>query len=184
MAEEIVTNITVNYDIRGIDNTIRGSQRLLYFMNAIRLSITDFQRLLKDPSIENLFWTGIQLTQVYTNLIRLIRQANRAAAGGTAMTLLGGGGGGGRMTGRAITGVGVGQLVWGTNGMPVAAKQSLISTIMGYGGMVMAIPGFGFVAGATIMAGVVVGNRYILEQQHLSWQQRQREFARNQGLEY
>lgn len=184
MAEETI-KFNIQYDIKGIDGTIRSSQRLLYFMNSIRLSITDFQRLLKDPSIENIFWTGIQLSSVWTNLIRLIRQANLAAGGGAAANLLGLGtrGGMGRM-GSTAMGFAGGRFAAGQTtlfGGAVGGQSTLWATIVGFAAANPIIVG---AAAAAVVVGGAVAYDMWQRQLHKDWQQRQRDVAKHQGLEY
>ena len=76
-----VVDIKVKYDITGLNESIRGTQRLLYLTNAVRLSIKDAKMTLEDPSFQNIMWTSIQLTRVWRHLYFLIMKAKKEATG-------------------------------------------------------------------------------------------------------
>lgn len=199
MAEETI-KFNVEYDIRGIDQTIRSSQRLLYFVNSIRLTIVDLQKVLKEPTLENVFWTTLQLTYVWTNLIRLIKQANTAAAGGNALNFLGLAGGGRA----AAKGLGLGAAgwtssasAWGGTGIGSWAASGAGGYAAGVagratGGLLMsaliAMGAISPVGWAIIGTAAVIGAYELIQGSNRSryenYLQRQRTIAKSQGLEY
>jgi hypothetical protein len=67
----------INFEVTGIDNSIRGTQRLLYTMNNLRIVVRDLQDVMSKPTLENVMFLAIQLTQTYTNLYRLINMTNK-----------------------------------------------------------------------------------------------------------
>lgn len=189
MAEQTI-KFGVDVDIRGIDQSIRSTQRLLYFVNSIRLTIVDFQKLLEKPSLETAFWAALQLSYVWTNLIRTIRQFNVMSKGGggtvgTIMDLMGGSIGGG-MGGGSGGGKSKRILPWASNiGLINFAKtsttnQGLMSTLMG----VLAIPGVGIAVGAAVAMGGLLVIDLMNRRGFDEYKQRQRDIARSQGLEY
>jgi len=87
MAEEDFL-IRINYQIEGIDQSIRTSRQALFTLNAIRLSIRDIQQVLAGPSIANILFTAIQLTRTLTQARRLTRALVSEQAALGAQTLL------------------------------------------------------------------------------------------------
>ena len=184
--EEIVTTATVVYDVRGVDQSIRSSQRLLYSVNAIRLAVEDFKRLGEDPSFQNIMWTGIQLTRVWTNLHRMVKATNQAQRFGLIR--------GAAMGGASSAGgfaVGAGAFGTGT------AMRSLFGESLGFRGTVassglwaavMGLPSPVLAIGAGVGVGVIIAAGFIgmdMRQKRMreEWLQRQREIAKSQGLE-
>ena len=176
MTEEII-NYRIEYDIRGIDQSIRESQRILYFMNATRLAIVDIQQVLRGPTISNIMWTAVQLTRVWTHLYRLINKTNQAQRLGVAQTL-------GRTAMRGAAGQGV--LQFGAGGtLGVGVPQTLLGSMMAFS---IANP---VIAGA-VVAGLTVSTlgyrKYFLDRKMRSDREefirRQRDIAKRQGLEY
>ena len=74
---ETVHNMKINFEVTGIDASIRGTQRLLYTMNNLRIVVRDLQDVMSKPTLENIMFLAIQLTQTYTNLYRLINMTNK-----------------------------------------------------------------------------------------------------------
>jgi hypothetical protein len=87
MAEEDFL-IRINYQIEGIDQSIRTSRQALFTLNAIRLSIRDIQQVLSGPTIANVLFTAIQLTRTLTQARRLTRALTAEQAALGAQTFL------------------------------------------------------------------------------------------------
>ena len=177
MTEEIIRH-RVEYDVRGIDQSIRSTQRLLYFMNATRLAVVDLQQVMSGPTISNVMWTAVQLTRVWTHLYRLIKATNQAQRVGVAQTL----------GGAAIRGVGGGvaarRFAVGQMALPWAAplaETGLFSSVMAFAAANPAVAG-ALVAGMAVSGAAAwdYRQRRIREQ----WVLRQREIAKSQGLEF
>ena len=100
MSEEQNIKYNFHYNLKGIDQSIRKSQRLLYLMNSIRLVVVDFNKMMEKPTLEHFMWTAIQLHQAWSNLYRLIKMTNQAQRIGVAQGVLGGVGG--RAAGRGL----------------------------------------------------------------------------------
>ena len=181
-------NIRVVYDVRGIDSSIRQSQRLLYFMNAVRLSVTDLQQVMSGPTIANVMWTAVQLTRVWTTAYRWVTATNQAQRVGMAQGMLGGVMGRGRGVGAAAraTGVmGINQAMaslfdpnW------VAPTTPWLTALLGSLGATLAIPGVAVGVGAAVVVTGAVLWDYNERRKRTEWLQRQREVAKNQGLEW
>jgi len=180
LTEEVV-NFKIEYEVTGIDNSIRNTQRLLYAMNAVRLSIRDIQEVMAGPTLQNVMWTAIQLTRVWTTLWRLVQAVNREQEAGIAM-------GAGRIASagaayglseeamEAFGGRG-GARIWGD-----AAKMGLWEKIMGLGATLGPL-GIGAAATAIVVGGMVVWD---INQRQVrnDWLRQQRETAKAQGIEY
>ena len=172
MAEETI-RYNVEYEVTGIDSSVRNTQRLLYAMNAVRLSVRDVQEVMAGPTLQNVMWTAIQLTRVWTALWRLVQAVNKeqkaALAGGVVNQVAAG------VTGNAV-GAGV---VGGATGGAMAGGL-LFPTLWFLATNPIAVVGI-TAAAATI--GIVawdINNK----RQYQDWLQRQREAAKNQGFEY
>ena len=212
MAEETI-KFNVEYDIRNVDQTVRQTQRVLYAMNSIRLSITDFQRLMEKPTLENAMWLAINLTQTWRSIVRLINAANAASSTGNLVNLLGGGVGGGigRGIGNLAGGVAQGALTstaggaltstagaaagtWTASAVGRAAAGGAGGAFAGgaVGGLlaqtVFALAMINPVTLGLLGAAAVVGGAYMIqwnnERMFNDWKINQREIAKSQGLEY
>lgn len=174
MAEENI-NINIQYDVRGIDQSVRSTQRLLFTMNAVRLSVRDIQEVMSGPTAANLLWTGIQLTRTWTNLYRLINATNRIQQTGAARGVI-----------QAATGAGLQQGILG-----VGAGGAVTVGKPGMGGILGATIAFlsanpivaGAVLAATVTTGAVLWKRN-QDEAYQEWLRRQREIAKSQGFEY
>ena len=184
--EEITTTTTIIYDVRGIDQSIRSSQRLLFTVNAIRLGVNDIKRLAEDPSLSNMLWTGIQLTRIWTNLFRLVKGTNQAQRMGIARGSLMGGG-----IGRGAFAAGQQTLFGGAVG-GAAGGGGLVAFITTLGTTLGAIA-FGSPIAAAITIGVVAASatgyrQYFMDRKYRieleEWRKKQREIAKSQGYEY
>lgn len=175
MTEEII-NYRIEYDIRGVDRSVRETQRILYFMNATRLAIVDIQQVMSGPTVANVMWTAVQLTRVWTHLYRLIKATNQAQRLGIAQTI-GGTAIRGGAAGVAARRFAAGQI---TLFGPVA-EAGLFSSVMAFA---VANPA---VAGA-LVAGLAISGAatwdYRQRKIRGEWVLRQREIAKSQGLEY
>ena len=180
MAEEINTNITIKYEALGVDQTVRQSQRLLYTMNAIRLSWRDLQDVAAGPTVQNVMWTAIQLTRTWTNLYRLIKMTNAEQKKGVAEGVVGQAAG----TWTSTTGQTfmASNVSGGATGLGAqGAKGSLLTTIIA---LASAHPiAAGVVVAAAFAAGVILWKRGD-DAQREEWSRRQRETAKAQGLDY
>lgn len=146
-------------------------------MNAVRLSIRDIQDVMKGPTLQNVMWTAIQLTRVWTSLWRLVQAVNKEQAVGLGMGV-------GKA---AVSGMNIGALAGTRAGFEYMAAMEGGAANMGLWATVMAtlaIPGVGIAVGtAAAMVGLVawdMNNR----QMRNDWFQRQRETAKSQGIEY
>ena len=177
MTEEVI-NYRIEYDIRGVDRSVRETQRLLYFMNATRLAIVDLQQVMSGPTISNVMWTAVQLTRVWTHLYRLIKATNQAQRVGIAQTL-GGTAIRGGVTGAAARRFAAGQalLPWGA---PIA-QAGIFSSVTGFAAANPYVTAG--VALAILTAGAV---GYDIRQRRMrqEWLLRQQEIAKSQGLIY
>lgn len=180
MSEDINTTINIRYETTGIDSSIRQSQRLLYTMNAVRLSVRDIQDVMAGPTLQNVMWTAIQLTRVWTSLYRLVNATNVAQRRGLAGGLFGGGG---RVTSGAFAG-GQTTLAFGANGMlgrGGAANPSLLARVFS---LAMLHPYAAAAVGiTTAVVGVALWTKFERDA-YISFQQKQRDTAKSQGLEY
>lgn len=179
MTEEVI-NYRVDIDIQGIDDAVMKTQRYLYFMNALRLSIVDLQKVMSGPTISNLMWTAVQLTRVWTHLHRIIKKTNQAQKMGIAQTI----------GGAAMRGVGGGAvqttLAFGEGGaLGISAGQkTLWARAMGYlAPLAPYAPHIAAVGvGALIVAGAAAYH-WKYQKEKKAWMVRQREIAKQQGLE-
>lgn len=173
----------IQYDVRGIDSSIRQSQRLLYFMNAVRLSITDLQQVMSGPTIANVMWTAVQLTRVWTTAYRWVKMTNEAQRLGMAQGVVGGVGR--RAVGAAGRRFALGQttLALGAEGaLGLSPAQAGIWTSM----MLWAAANpllLGGLIGGTVIFGAVMWDRNEKLKRN-EWVKRQREIAKSQGLEW
>ena len=181
MSEETIT-FNVVYTAVNIDESIRMTQRALLFTNALRLSIVDIQKVMSGPTISNVMWTAIQLTRVWTNLIRLVKAYNRQQQGGIAQGLIGGAVRGraasraaGAFSGAWAIGAGGELSAVGTAGMGLwasltgfAAANPLVIT--------------GLAAGLIVQGTVAYDMRR--RRRYNEWKDNQRNIARSQGLVY
>lgn len=168
---------SVQYDVSGVDRSIHSSQRLLYAVNALRLSIVDMQKLARDPSLGTLLWTGIQLTRTWRLLYNLVKRTNQAQRMGMAQrafavgqtTLTGTAGGGALAT-----------LIGKLGGIGAGATGALLAAILSpYGA-------------AIVTAGVIIGytgyHKYFFNRvsktDREEFIRRQRDIAKTQGWDY
>lgn len=177
MTEETI-NFRIEYDVRGLDQSIRGMQHQLYFLNATRLAIVDIQRVMSGPTIHNVMWTAVQLTRVWTHLYRLIKKTNEAQKVGIAQTL------GSTAARRVASGQSI--LQFGAGGtLGVGTTTGFLASMMA---LAVANP---VIAGA-IITGLTVSalgyRQYFVDRkmriEREEFIQRQRIIARTQGLEY
>lgn len=186
MSEETIT-YNIVYNVENIDQSIQSTQRMLYFANALRLSIVDIKQVMSGPTLSNIMWTAVQLTRVWTNLYRIIKATNaeqtttlaRGALRGVTSGALAGitttTGGNMAAVGWDISGAfGAGAVSTGT------ARMSLMSLLSAFA---VANP---VVAGGAVAALTVTGLvAYDMRQRkaHSEWRKKQREVAKSQGLE-
>lgn len=179
MTEEVI-NYRIEYDIRGVDQSIRETQRVLYSMNAVRLAAVDIQQVMSGPTISNVMWTSIQLTRVWTHLYRLVKQTNQAQRIGIAQGVMGG------AIGTATRGVAARNFALGQQILTLSAAGQLGITTPTQTGLMALIAANPYVAGgiaaALLIAGLV---GYDIQQKKMleEWRKRQREIAKSQGLE-
>lgn len=168
MAEENI-NINIRYEATGVDSSIRETQRLLYAMNAVRLSIRDIQEVMAGPTVQNVMWTAIQLTRVWTSLYRLVNATNRAQRTGVGQGVMGAAAGrGGAFAAGQVT-LGGGQV-----------NPGLLATLIAFAQANPLITGA--VAAATFTTAAVLWKKNE-EDRHQEWIRKQRETAKTQGLE-
>lgn len=103
-AEETVT-YNIVYNVQGINESVRGTQRLLFFANALRLSVKDIQQVMSGPTLSNVLWTTIQLSRAWTAFYRIVKATNqeqsKAGVSGALRGALSSGGAGGVARGLA-----------------------------------------------------------------------------------
>jgi hypothetical protein len=167
MAEEDFL-IRINYQIEGIDQSIRTSRQALFTLNAMRLSIRDIQQVLAGPTIANVLFTAIQLTRTLTQARRLTRAlvAEQGAA----------------LTSSALFSL------FGPQGGQIA-RPGIGARITAFGSQVGALAAANPVAaGIIITAGVgasILGASKVEEnRQRKRVRERSREAAKAQGLEF
>lgn len=178
---ETVHNFKINFEATGIDSSIRNTQRLLYTMNSLRITVRDIQDLIAKPTLENAMFTAIQLTQLYSNLYRLINATNNEAGVSQALGV------GGGISKAASTYMGsswntpTGDPSFGTAAtVDGAAKIGLFGRI---GMMASAHPyiAFGVVVGTTLVGlGLYSHQQQVEKDEYIT---RMRELAKSQGLE-
>lgn len=184
MTEEVI-NYRVEFDVRGADRSIRSTQRVLYAMNALRLSIVDFQRLSTDPSLGNLLWTGIQLTRTWRLLYNLVTKTNQAQRIGVTQGVARGVTGG--ITRRATGVMGTNLAMRGLFGeIPQVAAQNANTGIGSLlTGVLFALPPSSI---GLLLGTAVIGGYYLIQRnnriQYEERQKRNREIAKSQGWEY
>lgn len=193
---ESTVNYSIEYDVRGVDRSIHSTQRMLYAVNALRLSIVDLQRLSSDKSLGNLLWTGIQLTRTWTLLYNLVKQTNAAqASGGTSgamMSLLGGtlSGAGGAAYGsgaamRSLFGEAIESSLAFTPGGSLGVPMGGGGLGGGFKGMSLAMSTsswIGLGVGLAVIAGITIYD-YNSRKQLQELKRRNRDTAKTQGLE-
>ena len=187
MSAEQIVKFNVVYDVRGIDSSIRQSQRLLYFMNAVRLSVTDLQQVMSGPTIANVMWTAVQLTRVWTTAYRWVKMTNDAQRLGIAQSAAGGMGRGiGAAAARRFA-LGQTTLALGAGGaMGITPAQTGLFASLG--ALAMANP---LLAGLAAFAFVVSGlgyRQFFLDRQmkieNEEQRKRMREIAKSQGYDF
>ena len=179
---ETTHTVNIRYVVEDINPSIRQTQRMLYFTNALRLSIVDIQQVMSGPTISNLMWTAVQLTRVWTQFYRMVKATNQAQQTGMGLAV------GGAMARGAVTGMaGIPAGAFGlgvATGAPTVAKLGLWQIVLGLAAAPMIGPitlGMG-VGAALISVGAVAYD--MRERRKLrDWRQRQREIAKSQGLE-
>ena len=159
-------------------------------MNALRLSVVDFQRLVESPSLGNLLWMGIQLTRTWTLLYNLVKKTNQAQMAGLGI-------GAGRAAGRVrgVMGYNVAMNALFDPTWSPAKAGLLASTIAGVTAVTSTLPtvtlgvgalGIGLAVGIPVAALIgifLIGD--IMERRKMKdWEQRQRDIAKSQGLEW
>ena len=82
---ESTSTVNINYKVTGIDDAVKGSQKVLYAVNALRIGINDIERFQKAPTMQNAMWTAIQLSRIYTHLDYLIDKVNAKAVASVAL---------------------------------------------------------------------------------------------------
>lgn len=184
MTEEVI-NYRVEYDVQGIDQAMMKTQRYLYFMNALRLSVVDLQQVMSGPTISNMMWTAVQLTRVWTHLHRIIKKTNQAQRVGIAQSIGGATAKGVSVWGRRSTGQAA-MLGSAFGGAPAtAARTSLFARAMGY--LAPLAPYSPYIAavgvGVLLVAGAA-GWHWKRQKERENWLERQREIAKSQGFEY
>ena len=174
--EEIITPIKVVYDVQGVDRSIRSSQRLLYTVNALRLSVEDFKRLSQDPSLSNMLWTGIQLTRVWNNLYRMVTMTNQAQRVGLSQGIIGG------ARGASMRRFAVGQTALGGGGL---GSTGLVGTISA---LALANPVLAAAALIALSISTLGYRKYFIDRnsrlQREEFIKQQREITVSQGYEY
>jgi len=180
MSVEETVNYRIQYDVRGLDDSIRGTQKVLYFMNATRLAVVDLQQVMSGMTLSNVMWTSVQLTRVWTHLYRLVKKTNQAQRVGMVQGVIGGARGTAtsRVSGVMGTNLAMNALFDPTWQPP--ANKSLWQLMVGFAS---ANP---YVTGGIVTAIAVAGIMgYDMRQKkiHREWQKRQREIAKSQGLE-
>ena len=70
---QLEATLRYSYNIDALDRSVRKTNNLLRFANALRLTGSDIQQVMKAPTIANVMWTLIQLTRTWTSLQRLLR---------------------------------------------------------------------------------------------------------------
>jgi len=183
VSEETHT-VNVVFNVKQINESIQSTQRMLYFTNALRLSIVDIQQVMAGPTISNVMWTVIQLTRVWTNLYRMIKKTNDAQAASILGGRLGGGG-----SKRALGLMGTNQAMNALFDPTWTPQKTLMQTILGYamttaftvGGA--AIPLFLPVGLALLVGGAVVMD--LQEKKSINEREkRRREVLKSQGVEW
>ena len=190
MSEETIT-FNVVYKVENIGDSIKQTQRMLLFTNALRLSIVDIQKVMSGPTIANVLFTGIQLTRVWTTATRAMKAYNAeqtktiglgVAKGGlsSSWTSTAGAYMGSQYTASGTSGYGAaGGAAGGT------AIRGLWSTIKALAMMPM-LPGVPLYVGMAAGLAVVGAVSYDMKQRRrrTEWRKEQREIARSQGLEF
>ena len=179
MTEEVI-NYRVEYDIRGVDQSIRETQRVLYFMNATRLAVVDLQQVMSGPTLSNVMWTSVQLTRVWTHLYRLVKQTNQAQRIGMAQGVIGGAGG------RAVSGAVTRRFALGQTMLTLGERGELGAVTPTSSGLMSLVTANPYVAGGIAVALLTAGLvGYDMHQRRMQedWRKRQREIAKSQGLE-
>lgn len=178
MTEETI-NYRIEYDIRGVDRSVRETQRLLYFMNATRLAIVDLQQVMSGPTVANVMWTAVQLTRVWTHLYRLIKATNQAQRIGLAQTI------GGTSIG-GVSGISARRFAMGQTALPWATTQiGMFPAALAFAAANPLLIG----AAAVALTVSALGYRqYFIDRkmrvEREKFLQRQRNVAKTQGLEY
>jgi hypothetical protein len=179
---ETIHNIKINFEATGIDGSIRNTQRLLYTMNSLRIVVRDLQDVMAKPTLENVMFLAIQLTQLYSQLYRLINATNREMGVSAGLGV-------GRGLSKAASAymgstwaTPTGDPSFGISAATTAggARIGLFSRI---GMMATAHP---YVAAAVVAGTVLVGLGLYSHQQRVQqdeYMTRMREIAKSQGLE-
>ena len=186
MSADQIINYKIHYDLRGVDQSIRKSQRLLYLMNSIRLVVVDFNKMMEKPTLEHFMWTAIQLHQMWSNLYRLIQMTNQAQRLGVAQGVLGGVGG--RAAGAAARRMTLGQTVlsFGAGGSLGAATIPALGALAGIpGGQLL----LGIYAGLILLGMSGAGYMRFFGDRQLRSEleeaaRRRREIAKLQGYDF
>ncbi len=191
MSTEETITYNVQYNVRGVDDSIRKTQRYLYFVNAVRLSIVDLQEVMRGPTLSNILWTTIQLTRAWTHLNRIVKATNveqargvggmalRSALGGaTTTTTSAMGGVAGTWTVSGAFGVGTGA----GGGSVATATKGFVTALALKLGVSTAV--LGVMAGGVTFGAGLMYLKHRRVKQYKDWRERQREIARSQGLEF
>jgi len=166
MSQDVV-NIAVKYDVTGINESIRGTQRLLYLTNAVRLSVKDIKMSLEDPSFQNLMWTSIQLTRVWRHLYALVLATKKESALVTGQQSL---------LSEAMGGPGI----------PQTPLQRLRNQIFLQYGIITATKVGAYALGGIGVGVVLMGAWYFQDRRTRemrdTWMEKQENIARSQGI--
>ena len=178
MSAEQIVKFNVVYDVRGIDSSIRQSQRLLYFMNAVRLSVTDLQQVMSGPTIANIMWTAVQLTRVWTTAYRWVKMTNDAQRLGFAQSAAGG-------IGRRVAAGAIGRQIAGQTLLapfPLASQGALVSALAMMGPLGILVTGLG------VTFSFLGYRQFFLDRQmrieNEEHRKRMREIAKSQGYDF
>lgn len=184
-AENIDFNIRVN--VQNAEQAWNASRRLLYSLNAIRLSIVDIEKVFRGPTLGNVLWTAIQIQRTFTHIKRLQDAVVAKQATSVGLGLAQGAQSiGGKTLGGVVKGVGstsMTQMMFGQGGQLVAPSTTgLFGALSAF----LATP-LGAVTAGVVVAGVAVGGKLIYdkraEERKDRWFQMQREQMIQQGLE-
>lgn len=61
------------YSIEDVNNSVRKTNSLLRSLNAVRTLVHTLQETMRSPSIDNIFWSLVQISRIYNTLKRLNR---------------------------------------------------------------------------------------------------------------
>lgn len=158
----------IRFELEGVDKTVRDTKSVIYLLNAVRLSVKDIQLVL-DPStrsIQNMFWTAIQLTRTWTHFYRLVKLVSKEQDAVLAKSL-------------AIRAASAGGA-----GAPIGGAARIGPGLSLLAGQAVAFAGMHPLGTAVIIGATAYGLYYWqTEQAKQAHRERMREIARRQGLE-